>query len=442
MTLSKNEILEQANKGNVRFVRLAFTDLFGGLKNVEIPVSQLGKALDNKMMFDGSSIEGFTRIEESDMYLRPDYRTWTIMPWGLEGNARVATLFCDVHMPNGESFEGDPRSILKKVLKEAEALGYKGMNVGPEPEFFLFKNTDGEVGTVLNDGGGYFDLSPIDLGENCRREIVIALEDLGFEVEASHHEVAPGQHEVDFKYGDALEVADRIQLFKYVVRNIALKHGLKASFMPKPMYGVNGSGMHCPISLFTEEGNAFYDEIDPLGLSQDAYYFIAGVMKHARANAAITNPTINSYKRLVTGYEAPCYVAWSGSNRSGMIRIPASRGSGTRIEVRNPDPAANPYLAIAVLLKAGLEGIKNKYETPKERTENLYHMSEEERRELGIEILPVNLKEALECLSDDGSIKEVLGTHALKHYVMGKELECEEYRLQVSEWEKNKYFDS
>ena len=438
---TKEGILKQAKEMEVRFVRLAFTDLFGGLKNVEIPVSQLEKALDNQMMFDGSSIEGFTRIEESDMYLRPDYDTWMVMPWELEGKRKVATIFCDVHMPNGDAFEGDPRGILKKVLKEAEEMEFKGMNVGPEPEFFLFKKEDGKITADLNDSGGYFDLSPVDLGENCRREIVLALEEMDFEVEASHHEVAPGQHEIDFKYGEAVRTADRIQLFKYVVRNIAQKHGLHATFMPKPLFGVNGSGMHCHISLFTENGNAFYDESDKLGLSETAYHFIAGVMKHARANAAITNPTINSYKRLVPGYEAPCYVAWSGSNRSGMIRIPASRGAGTRIEVRNPDPAANPYLALAVLLKAGLEGIKNKYALPMERTENLYHMTDLERADLGIETLPGSLKEALECLVKDDVISAVLGTHAMTHYISGKEMECDEYRLRVSDWEREKYMN-
>lgn len=432
--LNKNKILEMAKEKNVRFVRLQFTDLFGGLKNVEIPVSQLEKALDNKIMFDGSSIEGFTRIEESDMYLYPDLSTWLILPSNLEYGT-VARLICDVYMPDGKPFEGDPRSILKKVLKEAEEMGFKGMNVGPEPEFFLFKKGTKE----LNDQGGYFDLSPVDLGENCRRDIVLTLEEMGLEVEASHHEVAPGQHEIDWKFEEALKTADNIQTFKLVVKNIAEKHGLSATFMPKPLFGVNGSGMHCHLSLFNENGNAFYEESDRLGLSETAYKFIAGVLQHARGNAAITNPLVNSYKRLVPGYEAPVYVAWSASNRTCMVRIPASRGAGTRIEVRNPDPAANPYLALAVLLKAGLDGIKNNLSVPVERKQNLYHLSESERTELGIATLPGNLKESVEEMKNDGLVKEVLGEHAYNHYIEGKEMEWDEYRLMVSDWERDKY---
>ena len=442
MTYSKEEILNQAKENGVKFLRLEFTDLFGVIKNIELPISQLEKALNNQMMFDGSSIEGFTRIEESDMYLCPDRSTWLIMPWELESGARVARLICDVCMPDGKPFIGDPRGILKKVLEEAKALGFDGMNVGPEPEFFLYKlDENGQVTDQLNDNGGYFDLSPIDLGENCRREIVTTLEDIGFEVEAAHHEVAPGQHEIDFKYEDVIRTADNIQTFKLVVKNIAKKHGLHATFMPKPQFGINGSGMHCHMSLFKDGKNAFYDESDKLGLSATAYSFMAGVLKHARANAAITNPTVNSYKRLVPGYEAPVYVAWSASNRTCMIRIPASRGAGTRIEVRNPDPGANPYLALAVMLKAGLEGIKQGYALPAEKKQNLYHMSDAERKQEGIDTLPGSLMEALECLQSDAIIKDALGEHAFSHFIEGKTMEWDQYRLAVSEWERKTYMD-
>jgi glutamine synthetase len=438
---NKLEIIRLAKESNVRFIRLQFTDLFGLIKNVEIPVSQLQKALDNKMMFDGSSIEGFTRIEESDMYLYPDLDTWLILPSNLS-NGKVARLFCDVHMPNGEPFAGDPRSILKKVLKEAKEMGFSGMNVGPEPEFFLFKrNSSGEPTLELNDSGGYFDLSPIDLGENCRRDIVLALEELDFEVEASHHEVAPGQHEIDFKYENALHSADQIQTFKLVVRNVAQQHQLHASFMPKPIFGLAGSGMHCHVSLFDQKGNAFYNEKDDLGLSDTAYCFMAGVMHHAKAIAAITNPTVNSYKRLVPGYEAPVYVAWSASNRSPMIRIPASRGVGTRLEIRNPDPSTNPYLALAVILKAGLDGIKHKMNPPLATNQNIYEMSDEERTNAGIDTLPSNLKEAIDALKSDSVICDALGEHSLSHFILAKESEWNAFSTMVHPWEREQFIN-
>ncbi|REJ18552.1 MAG: type I glutamate--ammonia ligase, partial [Paenibacillaceae bacterium] len=408
MGYTKEDILRIAREQNVRFIRLQFTDLLGTIKNVEIPLSQLEKALDNKMMFDGSSIEGYVRIEESDMYLYPDLDTWVVFPWVTED--RVARLICDVYMPDGTPFAGDPRGILKRVLKEAEELGFSTMNVGPEPEFFLFKTDErGNPTHEVNDQGGYFDLAPTDLGENCRREIVLTLEEMGFEIEASHHEVAPGQHEIDFKYSDAVTAADRIQTFKLVVKTVARQHGLHATFMPKPLFGVNGSGMHCHLSLFRDGENAFYDPDDPLGLSDTARWFMAGVLHHARGFAAVTNPTVNSYKRLVPGYEAPNYVAWSASNRSPMVRIPASRGLSTRIEVRNPDPAANPYLCLAVMLKAGLDGIKNRMRLPAPTNRNIYVMTEEERIEEGIQMLPSSLREALDELIRDEVICEALG---------------------------------
>jgi glutamine synthetase len=435
---AKEKITKEAADKRVKFIRLQFTDLFGNLKNVEIPTSQLQKALNNEMMFDGSSIEGFTRIEESDMYLYPDLNTWLILPSNLE-NGNIARLICDVYKPDGTAFDGDPRGILKKVLKRAADKGYKAY-VGPEPEFFLFKKTD-DGSLVPNDKGGYFDLSPIDSGENCRRDIVLTLEEMGFEMEAAHHEVAIGQHEVDFKYEDALKTADNIQTFKLVVKNVAEKHGLIASFMPKPIFGENGSGMHCNMSLFKNGQNAFVDESDTEGLSKLAYQFIAGVLHHARSNSAITNPLINSYKRLVPGYEAPVYVAWSTSNRTCMIRIPASRGLGTRVEARNVDPTANPYLALAILFSSGLDGIEKDMDAPKQQKENLYHLDEEGIKERCITTLPADLIEAVEEFIQSDLVKEVLGKHAFKHYLEGKKKEISDFRMYVSQGELDNYLN-
>ncbi|MGA8944016.1 MAG: type I glutamate--ammonia ligase [Thermoactinomyces sp.] len=438
---TKEDIMRIVQEENVSYIRLIFTDLLGTIKNVEIPRSQLKKALDNKMMFDGSSIEGFVRIEESDMYLYPDLDTFVIYPWGSE-NARVAGLVCDVYNHNGTPFDGDPRSILKRVLKEAEDMGYTSFNVGTEPEFFLFKSDEnGEPTLNLNDKGGYFDLAPLDLGENCRRDIVLTLDQIGFEVEASHHEVAPGQHEIDFKYAGAVTTADNIQQFKLVVKNVARRYGLHATFMPKPLFGVNGSGMHCHMSLFKGKENVFYDESDELGLSETARYFLAGILKHARSFTAITNPLVNSYKRLVPGYEAPCYVAWSPKNRSPLVRVPASRGLSTRIEVRSPDPAANPYLALAVMLKAGLDGIKNKLPLPEHTDRNIYVMDEQERRDAGIDNLPANLEEALIELQNNPIMVDALGEHALTHFVEAKEIEWNMYRTSVHPWEREQYMN-
>lgn len=438
MSYTKADIKRIAQEQHVRFIRLQFTDLLGMIKNVEIPVSQLDKALDNKMMFDGSSIEGYVRIEESDMYLYPDLDTWVVFPWVAQD--RVARLICDIYMPDGTPFPGDPRGILKRALQEAAEMGFSAMNVGPEPEFFLFKTDErGEPTTELNDQGGYFDLAPMDMGENCRRDIVLTLEEMGFEIEASHHEVAPGQHEIDFKYADAIRAADQIQTFKLVVKTVARMHGLHATFMPKPLFGVNGSGMHCHQSLFKGNENAFYDESDKLGLSDTARHYMAGIMQHARAMAAITNPTVNSYKRLVPGYEAPCYVAWSASNRSPMIRIPASRGLSTRVELRNPDPAANPYLTLAVTLKAGLDGIKHQIPLSAPIDRNIYIMSDEERLDAGIPSLPANLKEALDEMLSSDVVCEALGDHALAHFYELKEIEWDMYRTQVHQWERDQY---
>lgn len=436
---SKDEILKIAKEENVRYIRLQFTDLFGTIKNVEIPISQLPKALDNKMMFDGSSIEGFVRIEESDMYLYPDLDTFVIFPWTAE-KGKVARFICDIYHPDGTPFEGDPRSNLKRILNKMNALGFTDFNVGPEPEFFLFKlDESGQPTLELNDQGGYFDLAPTDLGENCRRDIVLELEEMGFEIEASHHEVAPGQHEIDFKYQNALKACDDIQTFKLVVKTIARKHGLHATFMPKPLFGVNGSGMHSNLSLFKDGENAFYDPSGALELSETARQFIAGILKHAPSFTAITNPTVNSYKRLVPGYEAPCYVAWSARNRSPLIRIPASRGLSTRVEVRSVDPAANPYLAMAVLLAAGLDGIKNQLTPPAPVDRNIYVMSKEERVENGIADLPSTLAQALENLKTDEVITSALGVHLFEHFIEAKEIEWDMFRTQVHPWEREQY---
>ena len=436
---SKNDIIRIVDEEDIEFIRLQFTDIFGTLKNLAITASQLEKALDNKCMFDGSSIEGFVRIEESDMYLYPDYDTFEIFPWRPQ-QGKVARLICDVHTPDGKPFEGDPRWILKKTIKEANEMGYR-FDVGPECEFFLFHTDDNGLPTTLShEKAGYFDLGPNDLGENIRRDMVLTLEDMGFEIEASHHEVAPAQHEIDFKYDEALKTADNIQTFKMTVKTIAKRHGLYATFMPKPKFGISGSGMHINMSLATEEGkNIFADENGKIGLSDDAYHFIAGIMKHARGMSAITNPLVNSYKRLVPGYEAPVYIAWSAKNRSPLIRIPASRGNGTRVELRNPDPTANPYLVLALCLAAGLDGIKNKIEVPKSVDCNIYEMTPGERRAAGIENMPADLKEAVDCLVADEFLCSVLGEHITTKYVEAKMKEWENYTTRVSQWEIDEY---
>ncbi|MDR1564349.1 MAG: type I glutamate--ammonia ligase [Oscillospiraceae bacterium] len=440
MAYTKEDIIRIADENDVRFIRLQFTDILGSLKNVAITRSQLEKSLNNECMFDGSSIEGFVRIEESDMYLRPDYNTFTVLPWSPDEN-RVARLICDVYTPDGQPFEGDPRGVLKKVLKEAEELGYT-LNVGPECEFFVFNADDAGKSTLIShDEAGYFEVSPADLGSDCRRSICLALEDMGYEVEASHHEVAPAQHEVDFKYADALTSADNIMTFKLVVKTIAKSHGLRATFMPKPIAGINGSGMHTNMSLSTLDGNnAFYDPSDSLGLSEVAYQFIAGLLKNIKGMAVITNPLVNSYKRLVPGYEAPCYISWSAANRSSLIRIPASRGQGTRIELRCPDPACNPYLELAACLAAGLDGIKNKLTPPAGvDMKNIFHMSPEERAADGIESLPGSLEEAIAAFEKNDVIKGALGEHVTEKYIESKKAEWDSYRISISQWEIDNY---
>ncbi|MUK90731.1 type I glutamate--ammonia ligase [Ornithinibacillus sp. L9] len=439
MSYTKEEVLKRIEEENVRFIRLQFTDMLGTIKNVEIPLSQLEKALDNKMMFDGSSIEGFVRIEESDMYLYPDLDTFVVFPWTSE-KGKVARFICDIYNPDGTPFEGCPRYNLKRNLKKMEALGFDAFNIGTEPEFFLFKlDEKGDPSLELNDHGGYFDLAPTDLGENCRRDIVLELEEMGFEIEASHHEVAPGQHEIDFKYSDAVKHADDIQTFKLVVKTIARKHNLHATFMPKPLFGVNGSGMHTNMSLFKNGENAFYDPSGDLELSETAYQFIAGIIKHATNFTAVTNPTVNSYKRLVPGYEAPCYVAWSGSNRSPLLRIPNSRGLSTRVEVRSVDPSANPYMALSVLLASGLDGVENKLTAPSAVDRNIYVMNKAEREENGVKDLPATLMDALNELQKDEIIVGALGEHLFEHFMEAKEIEWDMFRTTVHPWEREQY---
>lgn len=437
---SAAEIKKITAEENVQFLRLMFTDINGIIKNVEVPISQIDKVLANKVMFDGSSIDGFVRIEESDMLLIPDLSTFLIFPWGSE-HGKVARLICDIHTPTGEPFMGDPRNNLRRVIALMKAAGYSRFNIGPEPEFFLFKLDENEEPTLdLNDDGGYFDFAPIDLGENCRRDIVLELEKMGFEVEASHHEVGPGQHEIDFKYADALEAADNIQTFKLVVKTIARKYGLHATFMPKPLPKIAGSGMHINMSLSNAQGeNAFYDGTTADGLSEIADHFLAGVLEHARALTAVNNPTVNSYKRLVPGYEAPVYIAWSGHNRSPLIRVPQARGLSTRLELRSVDPTANPYLAIASILAAGLAGLEQQ-ETPMSPIDrNIYGMTADERRANGIADLPSTLHNALKALEKDKVIQDALGPHLYQSFMDSKRHEWNAYRQTVSEWEREQY---
>lgn len=438
---SKEDIIKFVEENDVEFIRLQFTDLFGILKNVAIPKSQLKKALDNQMMFDGSSIDGFARIEESDMCLRPDLDSFVIFPWRPQ-TGKVARLICDVYKTDGTPFEGDPRHILKKAIAEAEKMGYT-FNVGPECEFFLFNvDENGAPTTNSNDQAAYFDLGPNDLGENARRDMVLTLEDMGFVIEASHHECAPAQHEIDFKYGEAVKTADSIMTFKLAVKTIAQRHGLHATFMPKPKANMAGSGMHINMSLEKDSKNVFADENGKNGLSEEAYHFIAGLMKHINGIVAITNPLVNSYKRLIPGYEAPVYIAWSAKNRSPLIRIPAARGKGTRVELRNPDPTANPYLALAVCLIAGLDGIKNKLEVCDSVDANIYAMTKRERRERGIDSLPETLIDAVKHLEKDELIMEFLGEETAEKYIEAKKAEWKSYKVAVSEWEVNQYLST
>ncbi len=435
---TKGDVMGMMERTGVRFLRLQFTDITGAVKNVEIPESQFEKALDGDIMFDGSSIEGFVRIEESDMILKPDFDTFAIYPWGDPEN-RVGRLICDVYTADEKPFAGDPRHVLKRQIATAAEMGYSLM-AGVEAEFFLFHRTeDGAPTRRTHDAGGYFDLGPVDLGEIARRDMVNMLTAMGFEVEAAHHEVAQGQHEIDFKYEDALTTADHLSTFKFVVRNIAVRHGLHATFMPKPIFGQNGSGMHTHQSLFADGRNAFYDPSRDQGLSDVMRHYVGGVLKHARSFCAVTNPLVNSYKRLVPGYEAPVNVAWSHHNRSPMVRVPARRGKGTRMELRMPDPSANPYLALAVQLAAGLDGIRSGIEPPEPVDKNIFELTVRERRRFKIQELPKDLGEAVREFRKSKLMKETLGEHVFQHFITAKEHEWADYIAQVHEWEIDRY---
>lgn len=432
------DILKLTKELDVDFLRLQFSDLTGINKNVEVPRSQFRKAVSGDIMFDGSSIEGFVRIEESDMLLTPDLETFRVLPYDDEGG-RVARLICDISKPDGTPFEGCPRQALKVQIARAAKLGFE-MMAGCEAEFFLFHlGEDGTATLDTHDSGGYFDLTPVDQAETIRRLIIEDLEYMGFEVEAGHHEVAPGQHEIDFRYEDVLATADHLATFKFVVRNVAFRNGFLATFMPKPIEGQNGSGMHTHQSLFKDGKNAFYDPDLEWELSEVALGYIAGLLAHAPGFAAITNPLINSYKRLVPGYEAPINVAWSMRNRSPMIRIPEKRGAGTRCELRMPDPSCNSYLALAVQLAAGMDGIENKLTPPDPVNKNIFGLSQRERRRLRISELPRDLHEALDCLEKDTVVCNALGDHIYERLVEAKRTEWRDYSAMVSKWEVDRY---
>lgn len=442
---TKEDIRRICKDEDVHYIRMQFTDIMGIVKNVEIPITRLEDALDNNVMFDGSSIEGFVRIYEADMFLHPDLNTFLVLNWEDNSYGKVARFICDIYRPgkNGQHvpFEGDPRYVLKRSIKKMNEMGFTAFNVGLEPEFFLFKlDSNGKPTLDFNDNGGYFDLSPIDCAEDCRRDIVAELQRIGFIVEAAHHEVSMSQHEINFKFNSALEACDHVQTFKIVVKNVAKRHGLHATFMPKPIYGINGSGMHANCSLVKDDGkNAFYDPNTPNGLSELCNKWISGILDHARGFCLVTNPIVNSYKRIVPGFEAPCYISWSDSNRSTMIRIPAARGLKTRTEVRSVDVAANPYLAMAAILAAGLDGVKGNCKNYEPVYDNLFKMTDEERTSVGVYSLPANLNEAIGEFLKDDVIKEAMGEHICEKLVQAKKIEWDNYRRQVTKWEIEQY---
>jgi glutamine synthetase len=435
---AKEYVLKMAKEHDVKFIRLWFTDILGMLKSFAITVEELETALEEGMGFDGSSIQGFARIDESDMVAMPDPETFQLMPWRPREHRAVARMFCDVLKPGGEPFVGDPRNVLKRNLKRAADLGYT-YYVGPELEYFYFRNSEG---TELLDAGGYFDLTPLDLATDFRRETVLTLEEMGIGVEYSHHEVAPSQHEIDMRYTDALTMADNVMTYRLVVKEVALQHGVYATFMPKPVFGINGSGMHVHQSLFKGEHNAFFRKEDPYNLSDIARHYIAGLLKHAPEITAVTNQWVNSYKRLVPGYEAPVYLSWARRNRSDLIRVPEyrpGREKATRIEYRSPDPACNPYLTFSVMLAAGLEGIEKKYPLPDPIEENVYEMSEEERANRGISTLPGSLQTAIELTEKSEIVRKALGEHVFNAFIENKKIEWDQYRAQVTEYELKRY---
>ena len=444
ITAKEQAVIDEIDEKNIDFLRLQFTDILGTVKNVSIPATQAEKAFEEGIYFDGSSIDGFVRIQESDMRLEPDPDTFSVLPWRERTDGGAARLICDVmDTSSGAPFSGDPRGVLKRAIERANDMGYM-VNAAPEPEFFLFEeDEDGRATTKTNDAGGYFDLAPKDLASDVRRDIIFGLEDMGFDIEASHHEVAEGQHEINFTYDDALTTADNVATFRAVVRAIAAEHDLHATFMPKPIPKINGSGMHVHLSLFTEDGeNAFHDDSDEFNLSEEAKQFTAGILEHAPALSAVTNPTVNSYKRLVPGYEAPVYVAWSDRNRSALIRKPAARTpSASRIEARFPDPSCNPYLAFAALIHAGLDGIEEGIDCPEPVRENIYEFDEQKREEYGIDTLPANLGEAVDALKEDAAIQAALGEHVYEKFIEAKTAEFEEYLVDVSQWEIDRYLE-
>ncbi len=435
---TKKDILALCREQRVAFLRLQFTDILGVNKNFEVPESQFEKALSGDIRFDGSAIEGFVRIEESDMVLKPDLDTFRVIPSD-DAGGRVARLLCDIYNPDGSPFAGCPRQTLKRQIARAEALGYEVM-VGVEAEFYIFQlDADGKPTTRTHDSGGYFDLTPVDRAEEIRRLIVRDLVAMGFEVEGGHHEVAPGQHEIDFRFAGALETADNLATFKFIVRNVAYRHGYLATFMPQPIFGQPGSGMHTSHSLFRQGKNAFYERKAQWELSKVALQYIGGLLKHARGFCAVTNPLVNSYKRLVPGYEAPVHVAWSMRNRSPLIRIPERREVGTRCEVRMPDPSADPYLSLTVQIAAGLDGVEHEFTPPDPVNKNIFEMSYRERRHFRIDDLPRDLHEALEYLEKDDAVRAALGEHIYERFIEAKQREWQEYIGRVSEWELERY---
>lgn len=439
-TITAEDIKKSVKDNDVRFLRLAFTDINGTSKAVEVPTSQLDKVLTNDIRFDGSSIDGFVRLEESDMVLYPDFSTWAVLPWGDEKGGKIGRLVCSVHKTNGEPFEGDPRNNLKRVLKEMNDMGFTDFDIGFEAEFHLFKlGEDGNWTTEVPDHASYFDMTSDDEGARCRRDIVETLESIGFEVEAAHHEVGDGQQEIDFRFDDALTTADRVQTFKMVVREVARKHGLYATFMAKPVEGQAGNGMHTNMSLFKDGKNVFYDKDGEFHLSDTALYFLNGILEHARAITAIGNPTVNSYKRLIPGFEAPVYISWASKNRSPLVRIPDAEEINTRLEMRSADPTANPYLLLAACLSAGLNGIKEAKKPMAPITSNVFEMSEEERAERGIKPLPSTLHNAVKAFKADPLIQKALGEHLTQSFIDSKNFEWSKYNQSVSDWERDRY---
>ena len=436
------DVLRIVEEKGIRFIRLWFTDILGQLKSFSINSAELEDAFQGGMGFDGSSITGFNPIEESDMIAMPDPSTFAILPWRPEENG-VGRLFCDIQVPGGEPYEGDPRWIMRRALKRAEELGFDDFFIGPELEFFYFKSDRPANGVPeVLDEGGYFDLTTLDAGSDVRRDTVLALEQLGIHVEYTHHEVGPSQHEVDMRYKSALEMSDDCMTYRIVVKEYAMRYGWHATFMPKPLFGENGSGMHVHQSLWRDGKNAFFDPDDQYYLSDVAKAFIAGQLRHAREIAPLFAQWVNSYKRLVPGYEAPVYLAWSRRNRSALIRVPLyhpGKEAATRVELRCPDPACNPYLCFAAMLHAGLEGIERGYELPEPMERNLYHLSPEERVQRGIEQLPDSLGEAIEIAAESELVLRILGEHTFKRFIEIKREEWEEYRAQVTPWEIERY---